>query len=137
MLKPDQRSFDVISVTGNATQTTAPQTRFDGAIALSVGVIFTCAGGGGTCDVYLQTSLDNGATWFDVANFHFTTSTATKLKNILKESVQSAAVTPTDGGMTSDGCQQGILGDQFRFKVISAGTAYSAGTTVKPYIVPS
>jgi hypothetical protein len=36
-------------------------------------------GDGLTVDAWVQSSADGGATWFDIANFHFTTASAKKL----------------------------------------------------------
>lgn len=93
---------------------------------------FTATGGGGTCKVYVQTSLDDGATWYDIAAFAFTTSSAVKYANI-DGFAQVNATAPTTGSLTDDTCKHGLLGDRLRFVVTTASTAYSSGSKVDVY----
>ena len=91
---------------------------------------FTYGSGGTSVDVYLQTSFDDGATWVDIANFHFTTSSGTKIINLSGNTAVTTAVTPTDGSMSSNTAQDGVLGSRFRVKYQSTGT-YAGGTTLQ------
>lgn len=91
---------------------------------------FVYGSGGTTADAYLQTSLDGGATWTDIANFHFTTSTARKIINLNAQTAVTSQVTPTDGSMTANTAQDGVLGPLFRVKYQSTGT-YAGGTTLR------
>ncbi|MBB3297895.1 MULTISPECIES: hypothetical protein [unclassified Rhizobium] len=96
---------------------------------LAVQAKFNYGSGGTSVDVYLQTSLDGGQTWIDIANFHFTTSSATAIFNLSAATPKTTAVTPTDGSLAANTCVDGILGAQFRTKVVSVGT-YAGSTTI-------
>ncbi len=93
---------------------------------------FTATGGGGTAKVYVQTSLDDGATWYDIAAFAFTTGSAVKYANI-DGFAQIASTAPTTGSLTDDTSRHGLLGDRLRYVVTTAGTAYSSGSKVDVY----
>lgn len=77
--------------------------------------------GGTTADVWVQTSLDQGSSWIDIANFHFTAA-GTKAANLSGLTPVTAPITPTDGTLAANTCQDGILGDRLRAKVSSTGT---------------
>jgi hypothetical protein len=89
-------------------------------------------GGGTTADVYVQTSFDNGATWVDVANFHFTTSSAKKMSAVVIDPATplTAGSTPTDGSIANNTVLNGIIGDMVRAKVTTTGT-YTGTTTLR------
>jgi hypothetical protein len=106
------------------------QIRDPGPSNLGVQCVFTYGSGGTSVDAYLQTSYDDGATWVDIANFHFTTSSGTKIINLSGNTAVTSAVTPTDGSMSSNTAQDGVLGSRFRVKYQSSGT-YAGGTTLQ------
>jgi hypothetical protein len=91
---------------------------------------FTYGSGGTSVDCYVQTTLDGGTTWADVAQFHFTTASARKVFNLSSATAQTTQVTPTDGSLSSNSAQDGVLGPQWRVKYQSSGT-YAGGTTVR------
>ena len=91
---------------------------------------FVYGSGGTTVDAYLQTSLDGGVTWTDIANFHFTTASARKAVNLSAATPVTTPVALTDGSMSSNSCQDGLLGFIFRLKYVTVGT-YAAGTTLR------
>jgi hypothetical protein len=86
--------------------------------------------GGTTVDAYLQTSLDGGATWIDIANFHFTTASATKIVNLSSATPVTTLATPGDGALASNTAIDGILGPIYRVKYVSTGT-YVGATTLQ------
>ena len=87
-------------------------------------------GSGSTTDAYVQTTLDGGLTWMDIANFHFTTSSATSVINLSAATPQTSQKTPGDGTLTSNTAVDGVLGPRFRVKYKSSGT-YAGGTTLR------
>lgn len=91
--------------------------------------IFTYGSGGTSAKAYLQTSVDDGVTWIDIASFAFTTSTASKVSSLSSTVALTAATAPTDGSLTDNTVVNGLLGSQLRWKVISVGTY--AATTLK------
>lgn len=90
---------------------------------------FTYGSGGTNATAYLQTTLDNGLTWTDIACFQFTTASARKIVNLSAQTAVTTAVSPTDGSMTANTAQDGILGPRFRVKYASTGT-YAGSTTL-------
>jgi hypothetical protein len=102
---------------------------------LSVESIFVRAAGGTTLDVYLQTSLDGGTTWFDIANHTFATTTASKLSAVSRLiAPASQGATPGDGALSANTILQGILGDRIRVKIVDVG-AYTGASTIDVYVV--
>lgn len=122
------------ALTGSVAATNTLGPGSDDSFRDPTNVVLQCAfaygSGGTTADAYVQTSLDNGATWFDVANFHFTTSTATKVSALTSLIAPAAqAFAPTDGSLSANTIVQGILGPLWRVKLTTTGT-YAGGTTM-------
>ena len=92
--------------------------------------VFTYGSSGTTVDVWVQTSVDAGATWIDIANFHFTTSSAKFVYNLSAATAITTEYTPTDGSLTANTSKDGILGNLFRTKLTSTGT-YGGTTTLR------
>jgi hypothetical protein len=90
--------------------------------------------GGTTIKVWIQTSLDNGATWCDIANFAATTANYRRVYNLSALTAVSAIATPTDGTLADNTSVDGILGEQFRAKVTTTGTY--ANTTIEIDAIP-
>lgn len=101
----------------------------EGMLAATVQVKFAYGSGGTTCKLYVQTSLDQGSTWIDVACVALTTASATKVINLSGLTAKTTAATPTDGSLTDDTCVDGILGDRWRVKITSVGT-YASSTSL-------
>jgi hypothetical protein len=93
----------------------------EGALAVAAQMRLAYGSGAGTVKGYLQTSLDQGATWIDVACFTFTVG-AVKARNLSALTPKVTDVIPTDGTLTDDTSVDGILGDRFRVKAITTGT---------------
>ena len=91
-------------------------------------------GGGTTCDIFIQTSLDNGSTWVDIMQFAFTTSTATKVSGVKPNIALGAGYTPTDGSLSDDTVKDGLMGDRISVKTVIAGT-YSGTSTLDVRVV--
>jgi len=90
---------------------------------------FVYGSGGTTVDAYLQTTFDNGLTWCDIANFHFTTSSAREAINLSSLTPVTTQHACTDGSMTANTAADGLLGSQLRVKYASTGTY--AGTSLQ------
>jgi hypothetical protein len=99
---------------------------------LTAQCIVTYGSSGTTIDAYLQTSLDGGNTWIDIRNFHATTSAFNNIVNLTSGTAVTTAVTPTDGSMSSNTGQDGIIGSLLRVKYKSSGT-YAGNTTLACY----
>lgn len=85
-------------------------------------VIFNYGAGGTTVDAYIQTSLDGGNTWIDIAECQFTTAAATKVYNISSLTPVTTVYPPTDGTLAANTAKDGILGNLLRVKWTSVGT---------------
>ncbi len=97
-------------------------TGFAGIESLSLQAQFQYgSGGGNTLDAYIQTSLDQGQTWFDIANFHFTTSNGLAVANLSGLTPVTAIYTPVSLALSANTVKDGLLGDRFRAGVVIAG----------------
>lgn len=115
-------SLGDITITTAGTQTATAVTGFDGALAANVQMRFAFGGAGTNAKVYLQTSLDEGTSWIDIACAVFTTAALVKVYNFSGLTAKTTPATPTDGTLADDTAVDGILGDRFRVKVVSTGT---------------
>ncbi len=75
--------------------------------------------GGTSIAAVVQTSLNGGTTWLDVARFDFTTSSATKTANLSGLTAKGVAAYAALG---SEGVTDGLLGDRLRAVITSVGT---------------
>jgi hypothetical protein len=97
--------------------------------SLTLHGVITVAGGGTTAKAWVQTSIDGGATWMDIANYAFTTSTATRAYHLTAAAVTSIA-TPTDGTLADNTAVNGFLGNVVRVKLTTTGTYTGASSFV-------
>ncbi len=118
-----------VNVTTAATQTTTAVTGLGKLFGLTLQVIFTYVASAATSvKVYVQTSIDGGNTWYDIACFAHTTASLARYAAVVGEA-QITPVALTDGTLADNTCAHGLLGDRIRLKVVSVGT-YGAGTQV-------
>lgn len=90
---------------------------------------FAYGSGGATVNAYVQTSIDGGVTWTDIAQFSFATTSARFLYNLSSLTVNKTQVTPDNGTLPANSAQDGILGPLFQVLLASTGTY--AGTTLR------
>lgn len=97
---------------------------------LALQAIMGVGTGGTSIDGWVQTSIDGGASWFDVANFHFLTTPGTKLSAVVWDPATpfTAGTAPGSGALAANTVLNGILGDRVRALITTVGT-YSGGTT--------
>lgn len=114
-------SLGDLTITTAGTATGTPVTELDGVKSITVQLRFQYGSGGTNARAYLQTSLDQGETWIDIACRLFTTASGTKVFT-LSTDAGSSSIDPSDGALTDDTLVQGVLGDRFRIKIISTGT---------------
>lgn len=101
----------------------------DAPSSIAVQAKFTYGSGGTTVDAYLQTSIDGGLTWVDIAQFHFTTSSARFLFNLNSQTPVTTEYTATDGTLGANTAKDGIVGPIYQVKLASTGT-YAGNTTL-------
>ena len=105
--------------------------------SLSIEANFVYGSAGTTVKVWIQTSLDGGGFWIDIANFAFVTTSLRTVHTVVLPAVVATRtkVTPLDGTLADDLIQDGILGDMIRAKLTTTGT-YAGGTTLNVNFVP-
>lgn len=97
---------------------------------LSLIAEFTHGSGGTNASAYIQTSLDAGTTWYDIAAFQFTTASGVKQLTCLAAKEVSSSVTLGTGALAANTAINGLLGDRIRVLVTSTGT-YAGNTSLK------
>lgn len=97
---------------------------------------FVRAAGGTTCKVWVQTTLDDGETWFDVACFAFATTTANKLHAVRVDPAtpMTPATVPASATLTDDTVLDGILGSGLRTLMTTTGT-YTGASSIEIWAV--
>jgi hypothetical protein len=133
MLNPGDYGLATIAVAGAITASVQTSINdLEGMKAASIECQFNYGSGGTTVKVWIQTTLDAGITWIDIANFAFTTASGTKVINLSGLTPVTTAITPTDGAMADNTCQDGVLGSALRAKITTTGTyAGSSNLAVK------
>ncbi len=100
----------------------------EGMLAATLSVNFVYGSGGTTCIVTVETSLDQGTTWTEVARFAFGNS-ASEQNQVNLSGLTPVTTVYTPAALSSDSVKDGILGDRWRAKVTSTGT-YAGNTSV-------
>ena len=119
MDNPGALSLGDFSINTDGTQVGAAVTCLQGVASLALQARFAYGSGGTACKAYIQTSLDQGQTWVDIACFVFATSGGVLTAGIVAGGQTPSA--PTDGALADNTIVQGLLGDQLRAKVVSVG----------------
>jgi len=123
-----QAVTDLIITEGVSTSGT-PQAlidRLEGMSAVSLQASLVYGSGGTACIVIVQTSLDQGQSWIDVARFDFAQASAKKIANV---SAAVAAAPMAVAALGAEGKLDGILGDRLRARVTSTGS-YGGNTSI-------
>jgi hypothetical protein len=81
-------------------------------------------------NVFVQTTLDDGVTWCDVMNFHFTTFDLVKMHAVKLNTALGANITPTDGGMSGNAILSGLIGNKIRLKYTTTDEYVGASIVV-------
>jgi hypothetical protein len=90
--------------------------------AVSLQVRFLYGSGGTQANVFILSSLDQGTTWFDIANIEFTTSSATDMVNVSGLDKVTTPTAPTYLALANNTVVDGLLGDRLQACVVSQGT---------------
>jgi hypothetical protein len=115
-----------------ATQIGTPQAGLAGMTSLSLQVDFNYGSSTGSpqTNVYVVTSLDQGATWFDVANIEFTTASTADVVNLSAASPLTTPTAPSLHALTNNTVLNGPLGDRLRVDVVVSGGTYGGNSLV-------
>lgn len=116
-------------------QASTARTGLAGMKWLALETIFVYGSGGTDAKVWIQTSLDGGTTWFDIASCVFAQTSTKKLQVVRIDPASdiTPATVPGDAALTDDTVLH-VLGDRLRTKVTSTGT-YGGSTTLAVYAV--
>lgn len=90
---------------------------------------FTYGSGGTTVNAWLQTSLDGGGTWCDVASPAQFATTSARVAGSVISAISFAQTAATDGTLAAGTLNNGLFGPLWRVKYTSVGTY--AGTTLR------
>lgn len=118
-----------IGAAGTYTNANGPLSDLAGLDAVTLQISLAGAAGGSTINVYIQTSIDQGQTWFDVANVAFTTTPGVALVNLSGLDKLTTPTAPSNLALTSNTVLDGPLGDRLQAVVVSTG-AYTGNTLV-------
>jgi hypothetical protein len=119
-------SLGDFSIGAAATQVGDVVDDLSGALAVTLSARLAYGSGGTSCYAVVETSLDQGVTWVQIARFDFTTSGLQKVMSVSGLTPRIAAATA--GSLAADTALDGVLGDRLRATVVSTGTY--AGSTV-------
>jgi hypothetical protein len=121
---------EVITSSSDANNNTiAYVDRLHGLSALTLYAVMTYGSGGTTARVVIETSLDQGNTWVEIARFEFTTADAKKFAHLSSDEKVAVA---SYAALDSEGVNNGLLGDRLRAKVTSTGT-YAGSTQISAW----
>lgn len=126
MNNPGIFSLGDFAITTAGTQTGTVVDGLDGMSAVTIDARLAYGSGGTTTVVVVQTSINQGSTWIDIARFDFSTAGAEKVVNLSGLTPRTSPLSVAALG--SEGSVDGILGDRLRAVVTSTGTY--AGSTV-------
>lgn len=99
----------------------------DGMLACSISANFNWGAGGTSVKVTIETSLDQGTTWTEVARIAFGAASEQNVINLSGLTPKTTPVTP--GTLSDDTCLDGIMGDRWRARIITVGT-YTGNTSL-------
>ena len=119
-------SLGDFSIGAAATQVGEVVDDLSGALAVTLSARLAYGSGGTSCYALVETSLDQGVTWVQIARFDFTTSGLQKVVTVSGLTPRLAAASA--GSLSADTALDGTLGDRLRATVVSTGTY--AGSTV-------
>lgn len=98
----------------------------DGMVGATLQANFNYGSGGTSLKVMIETTLDLGTTWIEVARFAFTTASAEKLFN-LTNAAKLSGYTPA--ALSDDTAVDGLLGEYWRARILTVGT-YAGNTSL-------
>lgn len=101
----------------------------DGMKSATLSANFVYGSGGDTLKVVVETSLNQGATWVEIARFAFAQASAEKVVNLSGLTPVTTVYAPA--ALSDDTVKDGILGQRFRARILKgAGAAYAGSTSL-------
>lgn len=120
-------------VTVAGTYVGAWVTDLAGMTSLAAQVRMLWGSGGTSIKAYVQSSLDQGNTAYDVALVNFLAASRTAIFSI--QQTTSAMLTPVEAGAEAESVPVPVLGDRLRLKLVVVGTYVN--TTVSARVIPA
>jgi hypothetical protein len=90
---------------------------------------FVYGSSGTNVNAHIETSLDGGTTWIEIAHILFATASERKVYNLVSVTPITTQYDATTA-LANDVVKDGILGSQFRANITSTGT-YAGTTTLE------
>lgn len=125
----------VITTAVTAAVTTGVSAGTVSAASMAIQTSLVYGSGGTTFSVWVQTSIDGGATWIDVCNMSGTTASKNRVQVVSSRTPITTPYAATDGTLTADTVHDGIIGPLWRTKLTTTGT-YGGSTTLTVDIFP-
>lgn len=101
----------------------------DGMKAALISANFVYGSGGDTLKVAFETTINQGATWIEVARFAFAQASAEKLVNLSGLTPVTTVYAPA--ALSDDTVKDGVMGQRWRARIIKgAGAAYAGNTSL-------
>lgn len=110
------------AITTAATYTGIAVANLDGILSMTAYLRFAWGSAGTSARAYVQTSLDQGSTWCDIACVLFGTAAEAAVLNFSALTPKTTQVNPTDGTLSDDTAIDGIIGTEVRLKIVTTGT---------------
>ena len=120
----------VVTLAADASGINQPYVEgLDGMKAATLSANFVYGSGGDTLKVAIETTLNQGATWIEIARLAFTTASAEKVVNLSGLTPVTTVYAPAT--LSDDAVKDGVLGPRFRARIIKgAGSAYAGATSL-------
>ncbi|MDP2410359.1 MAG: hypothetical protein Q8M26_08740 [Pseudolabrys sp.] len=101
----------------------------DGMLGAAISANFVYGSGGDTVKVIVETSMNQGATWIEVARLAFAQVSAEKTVNLSGLTPVTTVYAPA--ALSDDTVKDGLLGPRWRARILKgAGAAYGGNTAL-------
>lgn len=119
---------DVITSGADSQGTSRPYIEgMDGALGVTISANFVYGSGGDTLKVIVETTLNQGSTWIEVARLAFAQASLEKVVTLSALTPVTTVYTPTT--LSDDAVKDGIIGTRWRYRILKgAGAAYAGNT---------
>lgn len=106
----------------------------DGMLGAAISANFVYGSGGDTLKVIVETTLNQGATWIEIARLAFAQASAEKVVNLSGLTPVTTVYTPA--ALSDDAVKDGVLGQRFRSRILKgAGAAYAGNTSLSVRLI--
>jgi hypothetical protein len=133
-LQPNIGDAAEIAIGGSGTIIGQATENLGGMEGLNGQVRFLLGTGSGGVNLFIQTSLDQGSSWFDIYKAEF--DAVSDIRVFAIRTVTTGDITPTSGGTgdspdLADGIVCSVLGDRLRAYVVNTGTYQNTQLSIR------